>query len=229
MRACQAADLWRTECRVIDSLGFHSGRVLDVGCNQGVFLESMGEDWEKHGVELARPLADIARGKGIRVYDQPVEDCRFPDSFFDVITMYALIEHLRDPRLVINEISQALRPGGLLVIMTGARNSLKARCKGQSWHMYCPPIHLWFFTHRSLVLLIEQFGFKETSSRYTSGTMPWYISGCLAGKALDFVEKQVVKRLFEHPPLWRVPLYDHLYLYALKEVHPHTLTHSEHR
>jgi SAM-dependent methyltransferase len=216
MRASLEYDFWMPECNVIHSLGFHNGRILDVGCNRGGFLEALGVGWEKHGIELVAPLAASARKRGITVYERPVEECQFPDAFFDVITMYALIEHLREPYLVTKQLARMLRPGGLFVVMTGARNSLKARCKGRSWHMYCPPVHLWFFNYNSLSIVVEQAGLRKVFSRYTSGNMPWYIGNTFLAKASDLMERLILKRLFEHPPLWRLPVYDHLYFYAIK-------------
>lgn len=208
---------WLGEKRIIYSLGYAGGRALDIGCYGGHFLDNLGSNWEKHGVELAERPAGIASSKGIRVYNRPIESLSLPAAHFDVATMYAVLEHLNDPRWVISEVSRVLRPGGLFVVMTGAANSWKARLKRDQWHMYCPPIHKFFFTRRSLLILLGDFGFRERYYKYTRGGMFWLDGNRIPTKIFRLFEKVISKLLLERSPLWHMPLYDHLYLYAIKE------------
>ena len=42
------------------------GKVLDVGCGQGEFLDLFGDNWEKLGIEISQHAAQVCMRKGIR-------------------------------------------------------------------------------------------------------------------------------------------------------------------
>jgi len=201
---------WKNELAIIMAIGYNSGAILDVGCNDGQFLSICSTPWKRYGIELST-AGDLAREKGITVINKEITEYKFPDNFFDVVTMFAVIEHLKDPKGLLKEINRILKPDGLVVIMTGDKNSFKARTKGENWHMYCPPIHLWFFSRKSLDLLAESCGFKSIYHRYTSGGMYWS-----KNRLFQIIEKCFVKSIFEK---WfkQIPFYDHLYAYYRKE------------
>ena len=73
-------------------------RLLDVGCHIGVFLEIAREQgWEVWGVEPSSWAAEQARARGLMVTTGTLKEARFPSDFFDVVTMWDVIEHLTDP------------------------------------------------------------------------------------------------------------------------------------
>ncbi len=203
---------WRNEASHILSLKPDGGSILDIGCNSGDFLSVLDSRWEKFGVELAPAPAEQARKHGITIYDKPIEECSFKNQRFDVVTMFALIEHLRYPEETVATISNVLKPGGLLVIMTGDASAFKSRFLGKKWHMYIPPLHRYFFTRQSLKQLCEQFDLQEKSHRYTSGGMTFS-----KNRVLRILEKATLWQLSTLPALQQVPFYDHYYGYFVKQ------------
>ena len=74
-----------------------SGRILDIGCGQGGFLHSMAKDsWETYGVELSKDACDVARETyGLKdIYNGDLLSSDLPDNFFDIITLWHVLEHL---------------------------------------------------------------------------------------------------------------------------------------
>ena len=203
---------WKREVRLIMSLGYKSGNILDIGCNAGHFLDSCGPDFIKYGIELADGPAKIAAAKGIDVKTEPIENCSFNGLQFDVITMYALIEHLQEPNKVIESVTQLLRPGGLFVVMTGDVKSRKAKVLGQNWHMYIPPLHTHFFSRKSLKMLGAMYGMHEIHHRYSHGGMVFFKNS----KILNYTEKALLWPILDLPLLRKFPLYDHYYGYFKK-------------
>ena len=75
-----------------------------------------------------------------------------------MVTLWATIEHLPDPRSVIQAIHDCLRPGGILLCDTGLGHLIwKRSLLGHSqWHD--APQHLFVFSENGSVRLLETFG-----------------------------------------------------------------------
>ena len=83
---------------------------------------------------------------------------------FDVITMFDVIEHVRDPLAWLVRARELLAPGGLLVIETGDVASAWARLLGRHWYFLDPPQHLWYFTGDGLEALLARAGFRARAA-----------------------------------------------------------------
>jgi len=134
-------------------------RLLDIGCGTGVFLdEARRAGWEVSGVEVSAYAAAHAAGAGLSVRCASIEAVDLPAGFYDCVTMWDVLEHLRDPKRVLNVATGALREGGVLALSTGDISSLCARLCGPHWHLFNLPEHLFFFTPHSLVRLLRASG-----------------------------------------------------------------------
>jgi 2-polyprenyl-3-methyl-5-hydroxy-6-metoxy-1,4-benzoquinol methylase len=132
------------------------GKALDVGCGAGMWLAALGKGWEKHGVEVSGKAASIAkRFAKAEVYCGPIETYEAEEDYFDLITAFALIEHLSEPRSFLEWAYKHLKAGGLLVLMTGDRESKTALAMGEKWPLYHCDEHISFFSARSLMRLVE--------------------------------------------------------------------------
>jgi SAM-dependent methyltransferase len=153
-------------------LGCYSqpGRLLDVGCAAGFFLdEASSAGWEVEGVELAPPMADHAREQlGIAVHAASFQELELTERSFDAITMWDYIEHSTDPRGDLAHAAALLRPEGLLALSTGDVGSIAARLSGSRWHLLTPHHHNFFFTRQSLGLALRTAGFDLVKVAYPS-------------------------------------------------------------
>jgi len=138
------------------------GRILDIGCGRGVFLSLMKESgWEAFGLELNEETAWYARNVlGLDVRTDSLVDAQFDDTFFDVITLWHVLEHLPDPLLTIEECRRILKPGGLLIIAIPNFDSLQAIISGKHWFHLDLPYHLYHFTHKNLDLFLRKFSLR---------------------------------------------------------------------
>ena len=137
---------------------------------RGTLLDNAGAGWETCGIKLSEEARKVAEQKGIKAY-KSLDDAAFPNGFFDVVTMFAVIEHLSEPKEVVKVLAEVLKEDGLFVIMTGDAKSLKATYKAEKWHMYRPPEHLYFFCAKSLNFLMDLFEFRKIKTIYTDGGM----------------------------------------------------------
>ena len=78
---------------------------------------------------------------------------------FDAAAMFDTIEHLFDPRAVLQSVARALRPGGLLLVSTPNFNALSRHLLGPAWAVLGPLEHMYYFEEQTLARLLEVGGF----------------------------------------------------------------------
>lgn len=150
------------------------GRLLDVGCAGGTFLdEARKHGFDVSGIELNPAMAHYARNTyQLRVLNSRIEDV--PSSqwsaAFDVITLCDVLEHLPSPRVTIRSIAQWIRPGGSLFIRGPLSNSRIARLKEGlrrsfrlTKHLPGYPLDASSFSKCSLHYLLSASGFEITA------------------------------------------------------------------
>lgn len=146
------------------------GRLLDVGCSTGDFLQIAERYYEVEGVELSAWAAGIARAKGLTVYDFPLSELGGVKQY-DVISLWGVIEHLEDPGREIKHIHRLMRDGGILCIWTGNVDSLTARVLGEKW-WYFMGQHVQYFSEATLDRLVTGCGFAKV----TVGNYPYVMN-----------------------------------------------------
>jgi len=183
--------------RQIEKLEPRRGRVLDVGCSKGYFLDvARAEGWDAVGVELNAHAVDAARARGLDVRQGGLADQPFDEGSFDVVTLFDLLEHTADPRATLEACRRVLRPGGLLVVTTPNIDGLVprvtwwlfARTLG-AWDHPTPPGHLVQFSRRTLRRALEGSGFEVVALRsehipvgYSVGKLENSVMDVLAGR-----------------------------------------------
>jgi 2-polyprenyl-3-methyl-5-hydroxy-6-metoxy-1,4-benzoquinol methylase len=136
------------------------GRLLDVGCHTGIFLDVARQaGWETYGVEPSRWSAERARARGLKVVDRTLAEAGFREGSFDVITMWDVIEHLAQPKEELQRAARLLRPGGLLALSTMNVESWFPRLLRRRWPWYMQ-MHLYYFSPRTLRQMLAQTGFE---------------------------------------------------------------------
>lgn len=132
--------------------GCEKGRLLDVGCGNGIFLDQMKQlGWEVMGVEPDGGAASVAVKKfGLEVFQGSLKEAKFPNGHFHAITLNHVLEHVLDPIELLKECRRVLRPGGKLVVATPNIRSLGAHVFGEYWRGFEVPRHLFLFSTRAL-------------------------------------------------------------------------------
>jgi 2-polyprenyl-3-methyl-5-hydroxy-6-metoxy-1,4-benzoquinol methylase len=140
--------------------------LLDVGCGNGEFLSKVQAlGWNAVGVEFDPKAHAVASSKGLRVVRGSVPNTSFELESFDAITLHHVIEHVHDPRDVLNEMRLLLKPGGTIVLTTPNWQSCGATFFGPLWRGLEPPRHLILFTPDALVKLVAEIGFVNAEIR----------------------------------------------------------------
>ena len=148
-----------------------SGRLLDVGCASGDFLEVARAFYDVEGLELSTWAVDISREKGLTVDAKLLEEKAQEGEQYDVITMWGVIEHLEHPEVEMKYVNQLLKPGGIACFWTGDSDSLFFKILGARW-WYVLGQHIQYFSRKSIQTLLEKAGFEKLHD----GIYPYVIS-----------------------------------------------------
>lgn len=151
-----------------------SGKILDLGCGTGEFLQGFDpKRWERCGVE-PNPLGyKIAvKKRGIKLYSKELVECHFSNDYFDVMTAWHVLEHLSNPRGALKESHRILKKNGILVLETPNTESLAFRIFEKNWFHLDIPRHLSFYSPRTIKKILNEAGFRVIKIDYFSLGFP---------------------------------------------------------
>lgn len=148
----------------IDKLAGKKGKLLEVGCATGLFLEMAKNDgWDVFGVEPSSWAAKIAKKKyKLPVFNGTLKEAGLKEKF-DVVVLIDVLEHTAKPRKLLLEIAKVLKPKGLLCLVTPDQKSTVAGfLKERWWHVR--PDHLYYFSKDTIysLLFATDFLVKKT-------------------------------------------------------------------
>lgn len=142
------------------------GRLIEIGCAYGHFLNLARSDFETKGYEISpSAVRHCVDRLGLDVVQENFDAALVSPSSVDAVVMWDCIEHLNAADRFIKKASEVLKPNGLLALTTGNIESLVAQIRGQHWRMIHPPTHLHYFSKRSLKVLLERNGFEIVEMR----------------------------------------------------------------
>lgn len=146
------------------------GKILDIGCGRGWMISILkGMGWEVRGTELSTESSSFARERlNLNVFTKKVADCNFEKGYFDVVTLWHVLEHLPEPVSSLREINRILKNNGALVVEVPDFGGVQARLFGNKWFHLDSPRHLFHFNDKSLRRYLEETGFKVVKSRNMS-------------------------------------------------------------
>jgi SAM-dependent methyltransferase len=135
--------------------------ILDIGCGSGELLRLFNEKhWRTLGVEPNKYARDFAVSEyGLEVKEEN-EIAEIPDSSFDVITMWHVLEHVSGLHERMSEIKRMLKTDGVVVIALPNRESFDAEYYKENWAAYDVPRHLYHFTPDTIEKLLERYKFS---------------------------------------------------------------------
>ncbi len=140
------------EAKAATLAGFVPGKLLDIGAMKGEFLWYMrSRGWGVEGVELDNAVPN-PQNMSIRHGD--FLEMHFEDASYDVITLWAVLEHVYEPARFMKKVARLLKPGGRCVAVVSNFNSLQARYFRADDY----PRHLTYFTKKSVRRLAKAHG-----------------------------------------------------------------------
>jgi len=168
-----------------------SGRLLDVGCGLGFFLKAVASQpgWEVHGCEISPAAARYAREKlGLSsVTTGRLDEAGFSPGSFDVITMWDVLDHLREPDPLLSQCQRLLKDNGFCfirvpnVVVQLARARVRQRLGRMRPDVAClqPRDHAHHYSATSISRILHRNGFAAVQFVHlhpvedTSGPQAW--------------------------------------------------------
>src|SRR5687767_13057794 len=97
--------------------GIDAGKILDVGCGTGAFLNTMQQaGWEITGLEPDEAAKVRARQLYGLILQDPEKLFKIPAETFDAITLWHVLEHIHDLHKYLDQVKNLLKPEGFLFI-----------------------------------------------------------------------------------------------------------------
>jgi len=183
--------------------------VLDVGGGSGWMLDQVKSCSTRVSFTQCVDLDETAKvqavSRGHAYYLGRIEQFE-TDRRFDVVLALGLIEHVRDPALVLRSIERLLTAHGHVLIMTPNFDALDARLfRHCSWAGYHTPRHFVLFNRKSFTELAKQSGLEVVSFSYTRCPSYWSLSVLDIMRRFGLIEISAQRPACYHPlhPLLR--------------------------
>jgi SAM-dependent methyltransferase len=189
----------RLLARCLDPQDFLKGRVLDIGCSTGEFLEAIG--WKltnAWGMEVAEFAKQQAQSIGIS-FDKDVFSEK---DFFDLVILRGTIQYLPSPFEYLYAAHRCLKPGGHLFLTAPNANSPYYRLF-KTLPFLEEDLHFWIPSDTSLRMVLRNCGFRNVEITYPYLTSPYAKP---VRDHLKFLSKLLL-RTSHRFPFWRNMMY----------------------
>ncbi|OGM14764.1 hypothetical protein A3E41_00375 [Candidatus Woesebacteria bacterium RIFCSPHIGHO2_12_FULL_38_9] len=139
-------------------------RVLDIGCGRGFMLYFLRKFWgikKVVGTQISLEAYIFAKNKlRLSVYHEDLSKINLYDNYFDLVTIWHVLEHVVEPERYIAKIKSILKRKGKIIIEVPNYNSWSRKIAGEYWLGYDIIYHLSFFTPGTLIFLLKKYKFK---------------------------------------------------------------------
>lgn len=173
--AKELEERWRNyllsaEVNLLKKMLKERSKILDVGCGGGDILYMYKKaGFQAYGVELSPEASRNARVKyGLNVFQGSLTEADFEPDYFDAITFYHAVEHLKDPLLVLKKTYRIIKDTGIVMIQIPNIDSFQFKLFKKHWFGLSVPQHFYHFSPQTIKELLEKTNFKILNIRHIS-------------------------------------------------------------
>jgi ubiquinone/menaquinone biosynthesis C-methylase UbiE len=181
------------------------GKLLDVGSATGNFLREMqnSSGWDLFGVEINEHAAKTAQQQfSLNVFHGEINQANYPNNFFDIVTLWDVIEHLSDPQSVLLEVHRILKNDGVLIFRIPNGSSWDAKLFGKYWFGLDAPRHYYVFNQQTITKLLDLAGFRITNVECKIGSsiaLPMNIRFLMSARKTPEHLRNLTMQVVTHP------------------------------
>ena len=178
-----------------------NGKLLDIGSSYGAYLKDKeGIGWEIFGIELNQKAAQYAKSelKIKNIQSDFFENIVYEADYFDAVNMHMVLEHVYDPRFVINKINNILKKGGELMISVPDISGFEASVYRQYAYTLQVPQHIHHFSPKTITKLLQDNGFEVEKIIHQNFDRDMVVSSeYIPSKTLSkFLHNKLVRKTF---------------------------------
>lgn len=137
--------------------------VLEIGCGGGNFLYRYGLENPTNkiqGVDFNASMINKLKERGLNVSVSDLSTINFPDSQFDLIMGWMVLEHIHDINKALSELHRILKTGGTFCFSIPDINNFIFKIFKDKWYALQAPTHLYHFTSDTIGKLLAKHGFQ---------------------------------------------------------------------
>lgn len=155
------------------------GKVLDIGCADGVFTKVILDKTctkEVIGIDVLKPSINWAKShwkkeKKMKFQVGNAHKLKFPAKQFDAVFAFEIMEHVPDPTQVLKEIKRVLKKNGYIIILVPSESPLFKIVwwfvKKFWWARIWEDTHVQsFHSNNKLTKHVKKAGFKVEEDKY---------------------------------------------------------------
>jgi cyclopropane fatty-acyl-phospholipid synthase-like methyltransferase len=139
-----------------------------VGCSAGHFLHAVSSYvGECIGIEFNKEEAEFAsKTLGFRIYTKPVEHTDISYEYFDVITVFQVLEHMAEPASFLKTIGRYLKHDGYLIVeVPNVQDALMSLYDIEEYRdFWFREPHIFYYSPNTLSAMLEKCGFSGRTS-----------------------------------------------------------------
>lgn len=142
-------------CSLRRSIPDPGAKILDIGAAGGAFLDAAQDfGYEAHGIEPSRYLVEQGKARGLRLVQGTLDRHPFKPHSFDMVTLWDVLEHVVDPKAMLQQIRTLLKPDGVLLINYPDIGTWQARLAGRRF-WWILSVHLTHFSPKTIRRIAE--------------------------------------------------------------------------
>lgn len=142
-----------------------NAKFLDVGCGKGIFLNYVKNNkMMPYGIDpfIEKDIPPL------NIKKISLLDAKFPNNYFDFITLNNVLEHIPNPLGIIIECKRILKKGGRIFINIPNNSSLAYLLFKKNWVSLDVPRHFFTFSKKSMKLISKKLGLDIIKTKYKS-------------------------------------------------------------
>jgi SAM-dependent methyltransferase len=174
------------------------GTILDIGCGWGGLLEAARDyGYQGKGVEIMEKAREYCKELGFEIYSGDFLNTKIEEKF-DIITLQSVLEHTKNPEIILKRAREILKEDGILVISV-PNYCISAKILGRNWQYLWPIEHIYYFRKDTIKKILQKTGFSLSLLK-TSPPDPelnWYEKYSFFAPFLSFIISGLNQPLFK--------------------------------
>ncbi len=147
--------------------------ILDVGSGYGFFIKAIGDvGFQVTGLEVSSARREIAKTiTNIPLLPNAISGPNKTKSRYDIITLFHVLEHIKDPIKLCTDLKSYLKKGGTLIIEIPNTNHYLLKINKPYRQFYWQRAHISYFTPETVSIVLKKAGYRKIKiigvQRYT--------------------------------------------------------------